>query len=85
MKVSEGAAAESGEIDFLGNALYNLACLSALDRKPSEAVEWLGKAVRAGFRDREWIRRDKDLDGIRGEAGYKALLADESLFEKGDK
>jgi HEAT repeat protein len=85
VKASEGAAAEAGEIDFLGNALYNLACLSALDKKPAEAVDWLGKAVRAGFRDREWIRRDKDLDAIREEAAYKALLADDALFEKGDK
>lgn len=77
--------ADAGEVDFAGNALYNLACLKSLDGQKAEAVEWLGKAVRGGFRDREWIKRDKDLDAIRGEAGYKALLADDALFEKTDR
>jgi HEAT repeat protein len=83
--VVEKTPPDAGEVDFAGNALYNLACLKALDGKKAESVEWLGKAVRGGFRDREWIKRDKDLDGIRGEAGYKALLADDALFEKADR
>jgi HEAT repeat protein len=82
--VVEKAPPDAGEVDFIGNALYNLACLKSLDGKKSEAVEWLGKAVRGGFKDREWIKRDKDLDAIRDEAGYKALLADDALFEKRD-
>ncbi|HEX7899683.1 MAG TPA: HEAT repeat domain-containing protein [Planctomycetota bacterium] len=77
--------ADPDEIDHVRLSRYNLACLKALDGKKAEAVEWLGKAVRAGFKDREWIQRDKDLDAIRGEAGYKALLADDALFDKGDR
>ena len=83
--IVQKAPPDAGEVDFAGNALYNLACLKALDGKKAESVEWLDKAVRAGFKDREWIKRDKDLDGIRGEAGYKALLADDALFEKSEK
>lgn len=73
------------ELSMLGNALYNLACLASLDGRKTEAVDWLSKAVREGFTDRDWIRRDKDLDAIRGEPGYRTLLADDALFEKADK
>lgn len=61
---------------------YNLACLHSLKGSKAAAVEWLDKAVRAGFKDRGWIRKDHDLDNIRGEEGYKKILADDSLFEK---
>ena len=45
-------------------------------------MEWLDKAVSAGFKDRGWIRKDRDLDAIREDAGYKKILADDALFEK---
>jgi HEAT repeat protein len=61
--------------------LYNLACLASLKGEKGKAVEWLGKAVRAGFKDRQWIRMDRDLEPIRSEAGYRTLLADDKLFE----
>jgi HEAT repeat protein len=61
---------------------YNLACIHSRKGENPKAVEWLEKAVRAGFKDRSWIRKDRDLDGIREEAGYKKLLADDALFEK---
>lgn len=61
---------------------YNLACLNSKKGERAKAVEWLDKAVRSGFRDRGWIRKDHDLDGIREEEGYKKILADDSLFEK---
>ena len=66
----------------MSTTYYNLACLDALDGKKASAVEWLEKSVRAGFIDRDWIRRDVDLDVLRDEAGYKKLLADEDLFEE---
>lgn len=61
---------------------YNLACLSALGGERAKGVEWLEKAVRAGFTDRAWIRKDRDLDSIREEPGYKKILDDDRLFEK---
>ena len=62
-------------------ALYNLACLSSMKGEKGPAVEWLEKAVRAGFKDRQWIRMDRDLEALRNEAGYLKLLADDKLFE----
>ena len=63
-------------------AYYNLACNSAKAGDRAKAVEWLEKAIKAGFIDRAWIRKDGDLDSIREEPGYKKLLADDSLFQK---
>jgi non-specific serine/threonine protein kinase len=52
--------------------LYNAACtFCALNRK-AEALDTLGKAWRAGFKDADWARRDPDL----------AVLHDEPEFEK---
>ena len=66
----------------IATTYYNLACLSALGGERAKGVEWLEKAVKAGFTDRAWIRKDRDLDGIREEPGYKKILANDALFEK---
>ncbi len=70
------------EANTLPATLYNLACLAALKGDKAGGVEWLGKAVRAGFVDRQWIRMDRDLDALREEEGYRKLLADDKLFER---
>jgi HEAT repeat protein len=80
--VEEHRLADAG---VLPTAAYNLACLEAQAGRKREAVEWLERAVRAGFKDRQWIRMDRDLDLIRDEEGYRALLADEALFRADDR
>lgn len=80
--VEEHRLADAG---VLPTAAYNLACLEAQAGRKREAVEWLERAVRAGFKDRQWIRMDRDLDPIRDEEGYRALLADEALFRADDR
>lgn len=85
VEVVEKSPPDAGEVEYLGNAFYNLACLKSLDGKKAESVEWLAKAVKAGFKDRDWIQRDKELDAIRGEESYKALLSNDALFEKPDR
>jgi tetratricopeptide (TPR) repeat protein len=67
---------------MLHTAYYNLACNSAKAGDKAKAVEWLEKAIKAGFVDRAWIKKDGDLDLIRNEPGYKKLLSDDSLFQK---
>jgi len=61
---------------------YNLACNCSKAGERAKALEWLEKAVRAGFNDRAWMKKDGDLDAIREEPGFKKLLADDSLFQK---
>jgi serine/threonine protein kinase/tetratricopeptide (TPR) repeat protein len=52
--------------------LYNAACLFALLKRKSDAMEALRKAWEAGFRDVSHVRRDPDL----------AMLHDEPDFER---
>ncbi|MHC4605838.1 MAG: HEAT repeat domain-containing protein [Planctomycetota bacterium] len=62
--------------------LYNIACLHALAGRKDEAVKVLEAAVRAGFRDREWIKMDRDLEALREMNAFKDLLADDELFKE---
>ena len=52
--------------------LYNAACTFCAMNKKAEALDALGKAWRAGFKDADWARRDPDL----------ALLKDDPEFER---
>jgi len=64
------------EFPDVAAAYYNTACLHAAAGRKLEAVTALERAVFLGFRDFDWIFKDKDLDPIRGEEGYKKLTAD---------
>jgi hypothetical protein len=76
-------AADQDRDGFLySKVLYNIACANARRGNKGPAVEFLRKAVEAGFKDREWIQIDRDLDSIRGEDGYKTLIADDKLFRE---
>jgi HEAT repeat protein len=74
-EVIAAVAAASHERDFpdVRYAHYNSACLLAGMGKKAEAVAALGAAIEAGWVDYEWIFRDKELDPIRGEEGYRKL------------
>ena len=55
--------------------LYNLACFSALGGEKAEALDWLEKAVESGFYGPNKIAGDSDLDSLRSEPRYQAILA----------
>ncbi|HLY08335.1 MAG TPA: HEAT repeat domain-containing protein, partial [Planctomycetota bacterium] len=73
---------EEARKSYYKTTCYNIACLHSLKGSKAAAVEWLDKAVRSGFQDRSWIRKDRDLDNIRGEAGYQKIVSDDSLFKE---
>ena len=54
---------------------YNLACALTLQKRTSEALETLDRAVILGFRDANAIASDKDLDGLRTLPAFQDLLA----------
>ena len=81
LKAAKGVKSPA-PLNVLSTTYYNLACLDALEGKKAGAIEWLEKSVRAGFIDRAWIRRDGDLNAIRGEPGYLKLLSEEDLFKE---
>ena len=55
--------------------LYNLACIFSLAGEVHEALDALEAAVRLGFAHRSWVEQDGNLDSIRGEPRFRALIA----------
>ena len=55
---------------------YNVACGYALSGEKDKACDWLEVSIKAGFEDYEHMKKDTDLDSIRGEKKYKQLMAD---------
>jgi Flp pilus assembly protein TadD len=60
-------------------ARYNLACSLALNRHHSEALAELRAAVELGYRDFAFIRQDRDLDSIRKDPRFRALMREFDL------
>ncbi|HEV2084734.1 MAG TPA: protein kinase [Gemmatimonadales bacterium] len=56
------------------SVLYNVACVYALGGETEDALTCLDKAVRNGFGHREWLENDSDLDSLRAESRFEALL-----------
>jgi serine/threonine protein kinase/cytochrome c-type biogenesis protein CcmH/NrfG len=56
--------------------LYNAACFYSSLGEKKLAVETLKNAIIAGWVDYEWIKRDPDLENIRNEPEYIALMKD---------
>ncbi len=54
--------------------LYNVACVQALCGKRDRALELLEKAIQNGFGHREWLENDSDLEVLRSEPRFQALL-----------
>ena len=64
-------------VDLLGyrgsSAMYNLACAYALKGDRSLGIEWLEKAINAGFDDNGRLRDDPDIASLRGEPRFKNI------------
>ena len=55
-------------------AHYNLACRYALLRQPDLALKTLRRAVELGYRDFRYMVQDRDLDSIRKDPRFRALV-----------
>ena len=54
--------------------LYNIACVYALGGMTEQAINYLDQAIQNGFGHREWFDNDNDLDSLREDPGFQALL-----------
>jgi hypothetical protein len=54
--------------------LYNLACCESLAGRSAEAIEHLGPALEQSERLRELAQEDSDLDALRDEPAFQALV-----------
>jgi len=76
MKLSEEEIAkfQSGIEDMKANIYYNLSCTYSLLNQKKQALESLEKSVALGYNDYFHILEDTDLDNIRKEKRFVALL-----------
>jgi tetratricopeptide (TPR) repeat protein len=56
------------------NAFYNLAALRTLRQEFDLAIDALDQALKRGFNNYESLRRDADLEGLRGQPEFRRLL-----------
>jgi len=56
--------------------LYNVACFYAMKGDPDRSNELLERAVENGWGDRAWLETDSDLDSLRDNVRFRAILAD---------
>jgi len=56
--------------------LYNLACFYSVAGQADPALNALEKSYHHGLADPEWMRQDSDLDNLRDNPRYAALLAE---------
>jgi serine/threonine protein kinase/Flp pilus assembly protein TadD len=54
--------------------LYNVACAYSNMGQIDDAIACLEKAVQNGFGHREWFENDSDLDPLRGDERFQALM-----------
>jgi len=53
---------------------YNVACLLALEGERDRAIDNLRRAFLVGFARRDWIEKDPDLDSLRDDPRFQALV-----------
>lgn len=75
-KFNEAVAAYKKSPGLASNSItmYNLACSYARLGKKDEAIEWLNKAISAGFPQPTRVRNDADFDSLRTDARFEQLL-----------
>ena len=56
-------------------AWYNLACSYALTGEHDQAIAALRKAVKLGYRDWRWMKKDPDLKSLHADPRFLELVA----------
>jgi len=54
--------------------LYNVACVYAIEGQKEDALQCLERAIDKGYGHREWIEHDSDLNSLRTDRRFQALL-----------
>lgn len=60
---------------FLPDVAYNIACCYALAGEKKEALDWLDKSFKMGFRSYEHAQRDSDLKILHGDPRFIQIVA----------
>jgi non-specific serine/threonine protein kinase len=57
-----------------GNTLYNAACVYGILGQAAEALDMLRRAIKAGYSNFDWVRRDPDLALLQQDPEFRALV-----------
>lgn len=68
---AEAHAADGSDVSLT----YNAACTYALLGEADAALDLLEQGAARGFGKRDWVEHDPDLDNLRGDPRFQALLA----------
>jgi Zn-dependent protease len=71
-ELAQGASEARFQRTGAADSAYNVACCCARLGKVEEGVDWLVKALQAGFADRELVAKDPDLDPLRASPCFPA-------------
>lgn len=55
---------------------YNLACSLSLQNCPEDAIMSLREALERGYEDFDWMMEDPDLEEVRRQPEFRALIAE---------
>lgn len=69
------AGAQNTHPELRVDCLYNAACAYALLGDKGEALRHLQYAIDAGFKDTEQVRKDTDLESLRGDEAFGEMVA----------
>jgi len=61
------------ESSYESSVFYDIACICSLNDEADRAIDYLKKAMDAGFEDFDLIDNDSDLDNIRDDSRFRAL------------
>jgi len=67
---------------YLPGMYYNLACYTSMNGEKNKAISYFEKAYKAGFSNYTLAKTDSDLNSLRDDEQFKAIL--NQLREKGD-
>jgi non-specific serine/threonine protein kinase len=79
--VEEGLRLLDRALEMAGSdpsVLYNAACVYARTTEREKALAALESCVRVGWVNRDWMARDSDLESIRDDPRFRALIEDPS-------
>ncbi len=65
--------------------MYNIACMQSLLGHKSDALDWLAKAIDAGYRDTDHLLADDDFKSIRAEQRFADLVKRTRSNSGGDR
>ena len=75
LEATDGMSTMSAEAPFIGSYAYNLACFYALEGEKEQALDRLRQAFENRPSLIEWSKQDSDLDSLRDDPDYLALVS----------